>query len=206
MPKAKNLIRFIISFVIVYVIILLLHTTAPVKKLHVQFFCITEQFVFNMFHPGLYTDFKVYKPEYSQGAVAGDYDFSIFIYDRQERRRARQKSSVRPNVVLNQKSVLVSLGPYTFFLGLLLVAPTSWKRKLLSFFIGIFLLNLVLALKFSHIFADTANLEQGANSIWVGIASMLGSSFRTHEFMLIMVVIIWIISTLGLKEIKWFTK
>ena len=206
MPRAKNLIRFILSFIAVYVVVLLLHTTQPVKKAHVSFYCVSQQFIFNLFHPGLYADFKVYKPEYSQGATVGNYDFSIFLFDRKRRKQSRQKSTLRPNVVLNQNSSLVSLGPYTFFLGLLLVAPVTWKRKILSFFVGIALLNTVLALKFTHILADQAELTQGAGSLWGGIASMLGNSFRTHEFMLIMVVIIWIISTLGKKEIVWFTK
>ncbi len=205
MQKLNNLSKFLLGFIVVYAFLSAIHFTQPVKKAHVAFFITFEQFVFNMFHPNTRTDFQFYQGPPNPNNAGETFDFSIMIYTKNQWRKARLYPATPPNVQLNQTVKLTSIGPMTLFLSLLLISPIHWKRKLVAFFSGSFLIFVCIALKFSYLFQANDTMFALDNfSLWGMLTNLFGNAFRTHEFLLLCVVAIWAMVSFRLKDYKWF--
>lgn len=205
MPKLNNLTKFLLGFLAVYIFISALHFTSPVRKAHLAIFTTSEQLVFNIFHPSVWTNFKTYEKPIGTGNEL--FDFSIFIYTKNQWRKFRANPSTPPNVQVNQSAKLSSIGPFTLFLALLLVTPITWKRKLFALFMGSFLILVFIALKYSYMFQENDTMfALSPYSIWGILTNAFGNAFRTHEFMLLCVLGAWAMVSLRLKDYKWFIK
>lgn len=203
----KNILRFAITFLVIYIAILMLYNLELVRKVHVQILNVSQQFCMNLFHPDIQTDFRAFEiNEYTRGAKTVDkFDFSMYIYDKSSPTIGIKNGSISPKFILNQNSNLSSIGPIILFISLLLAGPTSWKRKIIGAFVGLLLLSLFLALKLSFIIDTNApQLHTSGFSIWMGLSKILGNTLRTHEGFLLLTTSIWVLVCIGKKEIQWF--
>ena len=207
MKNLPNIAKFFFLFVAVYITLSILHLLGPVKTVHSAVFNETQQLVFNIAHPTVRTNFKQYDAVASGQKGNQDlFDFSIMIYAKDQWKMASNKRLVQPKFILNQSIKLASLGPFVLLLSLLLVSPSTWKKKLIALFVGSMLLSLVLAMKYTYLIDQNApHLTKDGFSLWMSISKTVGNALRTNEANLIVVVPIWIASVIGKKELEWFT-
>ena len=153
---------------------------------------------FNIFHPTIRTDFKSYEGDAEQ------FDFSIYIYSAQEYKLAGNKNAVQPHVISNQNARITAFGPFIMFIALIIASPITWKRKLLSLAIGGLLVYILLSMKYTALFDANMDTLKPSSSIWVSLSNLFSQAFRTHEFLTLMIVPIWALSSFRLKDWKWF--
>lgn len=205
--KGKNILRFGLIFLLAYILLLAAYTVPSVRKTHVALFNGTIQFCFNLFHPDIRTDFRTF--EVNDFAVqASDqekYDFSIYIYDKIGWQSIAGANRPNPRFILNQNGNLSTIGPMLLFFALLLASPLSWKHKLRAFAVGVIVLSILLAMKFSFLIGTNApQMIQSKISLWLFLSKIVGNGLRTHEGMLLMSTGLWMAICLGKKEIQWF--
>lgn len=206
MGGLNNLSKFIIGFILCYIVVSALHLAKPVRNAHVAVFNVFEQVVFNAFHPNLRVNFKKYVYTPDMPPNVDNFDFSIYIYERSAWKKAINKKNLRPRFILNQNSRVVSIAPFSLFLSLLLVSPVGWKRKLASWITGSVVILGFLALKFSYLLEMNSSLKMPTYSIWRLLSVSFGNAFRTTEFLLICVLIVWALVTLRMRDYKWYLK
>lgn len=182
-----------------------LHQSKGVRSFHNNVFITLEQVAFNLFHPDYHTDFKKYQRTEGMPYQPDRYDYSIWIYDKKRWKRAPVKSSVKPISKLNSPLDNSSIGPILLLLALIIATPVSWKRKILYSFIGIFLVYILIALKYSYMMYENLDNYE-AHGLWGMLSTTFGNAFRSHEFLLMNVVFIWVLICIRSKEFKWFMK
>ncbi len=196
----SNLFRFILIFFCSYFILLGLHEIKLVRKVHTGLFTSLEQVVFNVFHPTIKTDFEFYQKSAGLDYRPDKFDFSIKIFNREALSKNRR---AKPMNILNASLDNIAIGPFILLLSLIIATPTHWKRKLLSFIIGLILIYILTALKYSKLFAE--NIESLApRGLWGGLTNLYGNSLKSHEFILINVLLFWALLSIRKKELNWF--
>jgi hypothetical protein len=199
MKKLPNIVNFILRFALIYIAIILLHKISIVKQINIGIYTAMQQAVFNIFHPSVKTDFDIYKPKTNEVAP---YDFSINIYS--EGAWKGRMQGVKPTAIVNQGARLLSIIPFAFLLGLVLASPSSWQRKLIGISIAGILVLIYLSLKYTHLINSNAvALSPDSFSIWMSFSKLLTPCYRTHEAMFLLIVPIWMFSTLTKKDVKW---
>ena len=198
MKKMPNIVNFILRFALIYVAIILLHMIPIVKQINVGIYTVMQQAVFNIFHPTVKTDFDIYKPKANE---AESYDFSISIYSESAWKGRFQ--GAKPSAIVNQNARLLSIVPFAFLLGLVLASPSTWQRKLIGIAIaGVFVL-IYLSLKYTNLIDNNAGLSPDSISLWMSFSKLLVPCYRTHEAMFLLIVPIWMFSTLTKKDFNW---
>jgi len=174
----------------------------PVRTAVIPVYNVFQKVAFNMMHPKIRTDFTRFDGN------SDEYDYSIHIFSKEEYKRSRVKSAVTPYVITNQSARLTAFGPFIMLISLIIASPISWKRKLLSFAIGGFVVLLLLAMKYTALF--DGNFDQSMailkdpGSWWIGISKFFNEAFRTNEFLALIIIPIWALSSFRLKDWKWF--
>lgn len=202
MKNWPNIFKFLGVFMMVYLTLSAATYIKPIRGVVVPVYNGFQQAVFNMAHPVIRTDYRSYE---GQSEL---YDFSIDLYSKQEYKRSQNKRLVNAYITTNYEARLIALGPFIMLISLVLASPITWKRKLLAFGVGSFIILLLLAMKFTAIF--DANLDSSLaflkdpDSGWIGISKFLNDAFRTNEFLALIIIPIWAISSFRLKDWKWF--
>ena len=189
-------IKFIILFLLSFVMILSLNQIPLFKSFHFQIFRVVEQSIFNSFHPTAAIQLTAIDPTtVPQGS--DEYDYAMKIYDKAVWQRVSNKSALTPTFIANQSSRATYFGPAVLLLILIIATPVNWKRKLFAFIIGFVLLCFLLSLKFSFLIDQNgAILTQGTSSIWLTLSKLFGMAFRTSEFFLLLMIPVWALSCL----------
>lgn len=202
MKNMPNIVNFILRFVVIYVAIILLHKIPIVKQINIGVYTTMQQAVFNIFHPTVKTDFDTYKTKANEVAP---YDFSLSIYSEASWKGRFQ--GAKPAAIVNQSARLLSIIPFAFLLGLVFASPSTWQRKLIGMSIaGIFIL-IYLSLKYTNLIDNNAPaLSPDSVSIWMSISKLLVPCYRTHEAMFLLIVPIWMFSTLTKKDLAWLAE
>jgi len=201
MKNLPNILKFLVLFFILYILFTLLPFAQPVRTAAVGVYTTFQQGVFNAFHPSIRTDFRHYEESGSE------FDYSIYIYDKAEYKRTRDKRTARHKFILNQTARLTAFGPFTMLLALVLASPISWRRKIISLIIGSLLVYILLSMKYTSLFdANAESLRYQGFSLWVSLSRQLSDAFRTTEFLSILIIPIWAITSLRLSDWKWFLK
>ena len=199
MKKMPNIVNFILRFALIYIAIILLHKIPLVKQINVGIYTVMQQAVFNMFHPSVKTNFDIYKPKANEVAP---FDFSIKIYSRGAWNSRMQ--GAKPTAIVNQSARLLSIIPFSFLLGLVLASPSTWQRKLIGIAIAGFFVLIYLSLKYTNLInSNAAELSPDSFSLWMSFSKFLTPCYRTHEAMFLLIVPIWMFSTLTKKDLKW---
>ena len=199
MKNMPNIVNFILRFAVIYLAIILLHKIPIVKQINIGIYTTMQQAVFNIFHPTVKTDFDIYRAKATEVAP---YDFSISIYS--EAAWKGRFHGAKPSAIVNQSARLLSIIPFAFLLGLVFASPSSWQRKLIGVAIaGVFVL-IYLSLKYTNLIDNNApTLSPDSISLWMSFSKLLVPCYRTHEAMFLLIVPIWILSTLTKKDIAW---
>ncbi len=200
--KPSNIVKFSIIFCMCYFVLIALHQLQPVRTIHNNFFIATQQVVFNIFNPNVRIDIKQYEetpgvpyhPEY--------YDHSFVIFDKKQYRNAPSKKRVSPVTQLSASLDNTTIGPILLFLSLMIATPILWWRKILGVLGGVFLIYMMIAFKYSYMFATNIKTIP-STGVWGYLTDILGS-LRTHENLLWYVVIFWVLIALRSKQLKWF--
>ena len=202
MLKVKpNILRFLLVFFVSYVILSILPFVPAVRTAAVGTYNVFQQIAFNMFHPTARTDFRNFDGQ------SEEYDYSIYIYKKEDWKGSSNKKGLQPSFILNQNARLTAFGPFIMLISLILASPIPWKRQLFAFMIGSFLICILLAMKFSAMIDENAEiLRVQGFSLWLSMSKMFNSAFRTHEFMALLIIPIWAISSLKTADWKWFLK
>ena len=201
--KQNNIVRFFIIFIVSYFILIGAHQFEVVRKIHTNIFIGFEQFTFNLFNPNIRTDFKLYKPIDGVPYQPDQYDYSIDIYDKKQWNNTLNKAQAKPMSVLNASMDNTGIGPMILFLALLIATPVLWKRKLVYLLVGALLIYTLVALKYSYMFYENIDSLE-SKGLWGVLSNLFGGAFRSHEFMLMNVLFVWILVCIRSKEIKWF--
>jgi len=186
-----------------YFSLLALHQIDSIRKAHTHVFNGFEQFVFNMFNPDYRTKFKLYEATEGVTYSPEAFDYSIEIYDKKKWKRTKNKTTAKPISILNASLDNTGIGPMILFLALLIATPISWKRKLLYSFVGALSIYFLVALKYSYMFYENIDSIE-ASGLWGLLSTAFGGAFRSHEFMLMNIVFVWVLVCIRSKEIKWF--
>ena len=200
--KPLNIVKFALIFCTCYFILIALHQLKQVRSVHNNIFIATEQVVFNIFNPNIRIDLEQYKetpgvpyhPEY--------YDHSFIIFDKKQYRNAANKRRVSPVTQLSASLDNTTIGPILLFLSLMIATPMLWWRKILGVLGGIFLIYIMIAFKYSYMFATNISTIP-STGVW-GFLSEIFGSLRTHENLLWYVVFFWVIIAIRSKQLKWF--
>ena len=194
-----NILKFLLLFMAVYLVLTLLPSIKPVKTAAVSIFNTFQQATFNTFHPTARTRFTLFDgPE-------SEYDYSINIYTKSNWRTSPNKANIRPSFILNQNARLTAFGPFIMLIALILASPITWRRKIIALIIGCFLIYILLALKFSAMIDQNAPiLRPKGFSLWVSLSRLFNNAFRTQEFLALLIIPIWAISSLRVRDWKWF--
>lgn len=201
MKNLPNILRFFILFFVIYIILTLLPFAQPVRQAAVSVYNTFQQATFNTFHPTARTDFRQFE------GPSTEYDYSVHIYTRKAWNSNPNKKLVKPSFILNQNARLTAFGPFIMLISLILASPITWKRKLFSLAVGCLLVYILLGMKFTAMIDQNAPmLRPEGFSAWVGTSRLLNDAFRTQEFLALMIIPIWAISSLRTKDWKWFLK
>ena len=201
--KLSNPLKFLIFFCLSYFVIIALHEIKEVRSAHNSMFMATEQVVFNVFNPNIRIDLKQYEETPGVPYRPNSYDHAFVIYDKEKYRNASNKRRVQPTSMLNASLDNSSIGPIVLFLALLIATPVIWWRKILYAIIGIILIYILIAIKYSYMFSININTIP-STGIWGFLSDTLGDAFRSHEFLLLNVAFIWAIVSIRSKEFRWF--
>ena len=199
----SNIVRFLIIFVLSYCAILFLYTVPFVKKAHISVYNESQQLVFNILHPTVKVDFKHYAQS-QMSDDSGEYDISMWVYALRDFQRRIKLSEPKLLGILNFNSRIISVGPFALLLSLVIASPISLKRKLISIVFSSLLVLALLSFKFGTLINAQIDVLSQKNFIWRLIVNYLGDMLRTHEFILICVMIFWIVGSLRFKDYKWF--
>ena len=201
MKNLPNILKFIIIFFVSYIVLSLLPFSQPVRGAAVGVYNTFQQGLFNAFHPTTRTDFRNYDGDVSE------YDYSVYIYQKEAWKRAPNKRAVQPAFILNQNARLTAFGPFIMLIALILASPITWKRKFLSLVIGSILIYILLAMKYTAMIDQNAEmLRPQGFSLWVSLSRLFNNAFRTQEFLALLIIPIWAISSLRMNDWKWFLK
>ncbi len=197
----RGLKRFFLVFLAAYLGLVLLHTWSPVEQLHLRFFMGLEQTIFNLFHSHVHTRFIpfIVDPDIPQ---TEDFHFSIEIYD-QLNWNQRYQTRILPNYQLNQNLKVASIFHVLFFVALMVATPISWRRRLAGLSLGLVIIYLLIAMKFTHLIGEKAEFMQNRSwTLWQSISDLIGPAMRTHEFLLMAILCIWILVSFRSADFK----
>ncbi len=198
MKNMPNIFKFLLIFLVGYLTLSSLSYVKSARSVGVPIYNAFQQMTLNMFHPTVRTDFKSYE------GPAEEFDYSIYIYSAQEYKMAANKRAVKPHVISNQNARVTAFGPFIMLIALIIASPISWKRKLLSLAIGSLLVFILLSMKYTALFDANMDTLKPSSSIWLSISNLFSEAFRTHEFLTLMIVPIWALSSFRTKDWKWF--
>lgn len=199
MKNMPNIFKFLVLFFVCYILLMILPSINPVRKGAVSVYNTFQQATFNTFHPTAKTDFRPFD------GAPGEYDYSVYIFTKNTWRSSPNKSALRPSFILNQNARLTAFGPFIMLIALILASPITWKRKLISLAIGCLLIFILLAMKYTAMIdQNAAALRPQGFSAWVSLSRLFNNAFRTQEFLALLIIPIWAISSLRLKDWKWF--
>jgi hypothetical protein len=201
--KLTNPVKFLIFFCLSYFVIIGLHEIKAVRAAHNNFFIATEQVVFNMFNPNIRIDLKQYEETPGVPYYPDSYDHAFVIYDKKKYNNTPNKRRAQATSMLNASLDNSSIGPVVLFLALLIATPVLWWRKIIYAIIGIILIYILIALKYSYMFSTNISTIP-STGIWGFLSDTFGDAFRSHEFLLLNVALIWAIVSIRAKELKWF--
>ncbi len=198
--KLNNITKFFLIFAACYFSLYALHKVDFVRNIHNRVFITGEQFAFNLFHNKLKTDFDVYKRIEGVPYTPELYDYSIRIFDKKDRNPRSQGLSV-----LNASLDKTSIAPLLLFFSLLIATPRRWQTKIWIGLLGMFLIFILIALKYSFMFSE--NLDgYPPSGLWGLLTKSFGGAFRSQEYLLLNVIFIWVLSALRIQDVKWFLK
>ncbi len=193
-----NILKFVFRFLAIYIFISLLHLVPLVKTINIAVYTTFQQAVFNVFHPTVRTDFDPYSGLNSSDKT---YDFTVEVYNKAKWKAGQAR---KPNAKVNQRARLISIVPFAFLFALVFASPSSLKRKLIGFTIASIFLLVYLALKYTYLIDSNAPmLSPKSWSFWMTLSKLFIPCYRTHEAMFLLIVPIWIVSTLSIKDLKW---
>ncbi len=199
MKNLPNVLKFLIVFFIAYILITLLPLIAPVRTAAVSTYNTFQQVTFNAFHPTTRTDFRLFDGD------SDEFDYSVYIYSLNQWKSSPNKKSIQPSFILNQNARLTAFGPFIMLISLIIASPINWKRKLISLFIGGILICILLAMKYTAMIDENAPvLRPEGFSAWIKISGLFNNAFRTQEFLALIIIPVWAISSLRKQEWKWF--
>ncbi len=199
MKNMPNIFKFLLIFFFAYIVLSALSYVKPLRSAAVPVYNTFQQLAFNIFHPTIRTGFKTYEGDTDQ------FDYSIYIYSDEEWQASRNRKMIQPYVISNQNARITAFGPFIMLLSLILASPISWKRKLLSFALGGFFVLILLAMKYTALFdANMTDLKPVGGSIWVSLSNLFNEAFRTHEFLALIIIPIWALSSFRTRDWKWF--
>ena len=201
--KLSNPLKFLIFFCLSYFAIIALHEIKAVRSAHNNFFIVTEQIVFNALNPNIRIDLKHYEETPGVPYYPDLYDHAFVIYDKEKYRNTPNKRRAQATSMLNASLDNSSIGPVVLFLALLISTPVLWWRKIIYAFVGIILIYVLIALKYSFLFSTNINTIP-STGLWGFLSDVFGGAFRSHEFLLLNVAFIWAIVSIRSKELKWF--
>ncbi len=198
----SQLNRFILLFIILLLGLNLLHQIPVVSKVHFQIFRTFEQSIFNALHPSVAIQLSYID---SKESASSDYDYSMNIYEKTKWTLSSNKRDLKPRFIANQKKRLTYLGASLLLISLVLASPVYWRRKLYGIIGGLLLLYLLLAMKFTYMIDTNGSaLTTGVSSLWLALARLFGAAFRTNEFILLLMIPVWVISCLTRQVYKSF--
>lgn len=200
MKNMPNIFKFLLIFLVCYLALSSLSYVKSARNVAVPIYNAFQQMTLNIFHPTVRTDFRNYE------GPSEEFDYSIYIYSAEEYKYAANKRAVKPHVISNQNARITAFGPFIMLISLIMASPISWKRKLLSFVIGSFLILILLSMKYTALFDANMDTLKPASSIWVSLSNLFNDAFRTHEFLALTIIPIWALSSFRTKDWKWFLK
>lgn len=203
--KLNNITKFFLIFLLSYFTLMAIHQISAVRIAHTHVFNFMEELTFNLFNPSVRTDFTLYERTEGVPYQPDIYDYSIKIFDLKKYKSTRNKSTAQPMSILNANMDNTGIGPMILFLALMIATPIGWKRKIILTLIGAFFIYILVALKYSYMFYE--NIESlDSSGLWGILSNLFGGAFRSHEFMLMNVVFVWILVSIRQKELQWFFK
>lgn len=203
--KLNNITKFFLIFLLSYFTLMAIHQISAVRIAHTHVFNFMEELTFNLFNPSVRTDFTLYERTEGVPYQPDIYDYSIKIFDLKKYKSTRNKSTAQPMSILNANMDNTGIGPMILFLALMIATPIGWKRKIILTLIGAFFIYILVALKYSYMFYE--NIESlDSSGLWGILSNLFGGAFRSHEFMLMNVVFVWILVSIRQKELLWFFK
>lgn len=203
MLNVDKIIRFFALFLGFYFLLILFHTVPSIESAHNKFFATFEEIVFNTFHPRSHVDFST--DVESEGIQ--NMDVVLKIYDTATYKSFKSKNrgnttGLKPRQLMafpaNQSYRL----PTIFLLALLFATPMSWKRKLVSTIVAMFLLYVLLAMKVTYLmdFEDGKNTSGG--SLWHFLSGIVGTNKSYDELFYLFVLNIWAIVSFSKEGVK----
>lgn len=199
MRNLPNIFKFLLIFFFSYILLSLLPFASPVRSAAVSTYNAFQQAAFNAFHPTARTDFRSFE------GASDEYDYSIYIFSKNQWSQNSNKKLIQPSFILNQNARLTAFGPFIMFLSLIIASPIGWRRKLISAAIGCIIIYILLAMKYTAMIDQNAiSLRPQGWSTWVKLSTLFNNAFRTQEFMSLLIIPIWAISAFRFKDWKWF--
>jgi len=194
-----NILKFLLIFFVSYILLSLLPFAQPVRSGAVATYNAFQQAVFNTFHPTTKTDFRSFE------GPSTEYDYSIYIYTKRDWNTSSNKKAIQPSFILNQNARLTAFGPFIMLISLIIASPITWKRKLISLAVGGLFVYMLLAMKYTAMIdANAPGLRPAGFSAWVSLSKLFNNAFRTQEFLALLIIPIWAISSFRSKDWKWF--
>ena len=207
MKKWPNIFKFLLIFLIAYLGLTGLTFVSPIRKAAVSVYNEVQQIAFNTFHPTIRTNFKTYD------GPSDKYDYAIHIYNKEKWNNARSRKNLKASIISNQNARLTAFGPFIMLIALIIGSPVNWKKKLLSLIVGSFIICILLSLKYTALFHEGTDTDQlramfhpKGSSLWLSISNFFNDAFRTHEFLALLIIPIWAITSMNQKDWTWFLK
>lgn len=201
----NRLTRFFLVFFVVYICLALLHMWTPVQQMHLRFFMVVEQSIFNVINRHVHTRFIPFVPD-PEIPQTEEFHFSIQIFD-QLNWNQRYQTRIMPNYQLNQNLKVASIFQMLFFVALIAATPVSWRRRLVGLSIGIILIYLIIAMKFTNLIYERAEFLQNRSwTLWQGLSDLIAPALRSHEALLIFILGIWILVSFRRRDLQNFIK
>ena len=199
----SNPSKFILIFVVSYFVLIGAHQIKAFRSIHNHMFIGLEQTIFNIFNPHVKIDLTTYTRTEGVPYKPESFDHSFKIFNKETIKKSRNKRTVKPISMLNASLDNTSIGPIVLFLSLLFATPVGWRRKMIYAAIGILLIYILIALKYSYMFYENID-SLNPNGLWGLLSNSYGNAFRSHEFLLLNVLFIWVLTSIRSKELKWF--
>ena len=206
MLNDRPLIKFALTFILIYSLFLASNKIDVVKDLHHSVFETFGEWVYNTWHPEIKADIST--DVESIGADPKN-DYILTAYLKSEAKAIKQQNIRRPNNPQQLKPVAymafkarMSHAIATFFLlSLILATPNSWKRKLIGCIVAIYILYILVSMKLTFLMSMADGSKTADDGFWYLCSSVVGNNESFQELYYILIVTIWIMVSVSKKSI-----
>lgn len=206
MLNDRPLLKFFLTFIIIYSGFLATDRIGFIKDVHHSIYQTFGEWVYNTWHPDIKADIST--DVESIGADPKN-DYVLTAYLKKEVKSIKYHNITNPSAPKQLKPTAymafkarMSHAIATFFLlSLILATPNSWKRKLIGSIVAIYILYILVAMKLTFLLSMADGSKTSNDGLWYLLSGVVGNNESFQELYYLLIVTIWILVSVSKESI-----